>query len=154
MPRGMNNLAREFHDWLVGNEYGSHQGTTNGGHQRYRLRNGHMVIASTTPSAYTSVANAKAYVRKQLGIKSDSPQSGKYSHKKTSGFDGRVTKDDHYPMDVEQLKRAIRKVDSEMIGMRSREDVFRLRNLAKKRLYLAEQLQKFGVVMDPPRKTG
>lgn len=152
MPRGLSKQAQEFHDWLYANDYGRLGGRTQAGHLKYQLRNGTFYISGSTPSDFRFFDNAKAEVRRMLGVKNDSPNAGKYSHKKTDGFDGRVTMADRHPPEVHRLIKKVGYIDAEITSMQSRQDVFRLRKLARQRVELSTELAEFGVVIPPPRK--
>lgn len=151
--RALNSLSQELFDWITKNGHGEYIGTDGRGHVTFRLANGAEFHTSTTPSKYTAVANAKAAIRRQLGIKSDSPNAAKYRHVKTEGYDGRKPHEGggwDTPREVKAWREEVESIDSELVTLNPRRDSIRVRNLAARRVYLADRLGKYGVIADLP----
>lgn len=137
----MNGLARQFDDWIAGNGYGVREGYTNGGHLRYKLQDGSRYIASATPSRPSAVLNAKADVRRQLGLRSESPKAASYSKQvKTPAFTTSVKRSEACEL-VDTLRAELDAVDLELFNLDCRREQDRARVLASRRVYLAETLR-------------
>lgn len=148
----MNGLAKDFQTWMTSNGYGVLEGLTGGIHLRYRLRNGRYFVTGSTPSKHTAVINAKSDVRKILGIASESPRAGKYRHEKQSaGYDG-LNGNPLYavPPEVERLRVAVAKLDARILELHPRRNADRLRELARRRVDLTDQLDRLGAPVSKP----
>lgn len=148
----MNGLAKDFQAWITGNGYGELEGRTGAMHLRYRLSNGRYFVTSGTPSKHSAVTNAKSEVRRMLGVASESPRAGKYRHeKKPGGYDGR-NGDPQYetPPEVERLRVAVAKLDARILELHPRRNADRLRELARRRVDLTDQLDRLGAPVSKP----
>lgn len=137
----MNGLARQFEDWITGNGYGVREGYTNGGHLRYRLQDGSHYIAGATPSKPSAVLNAKADVRRVLGLRSEAPKAAHYSKQTPVPRFTTAVKRSAACEAVDWLRSELDAVDLELLTLNPRREQDRARRLAARRIELAEMLR-------------
>lgn len=137
----MNGLARGFHDWMASNGYGVYEGYTNGGHLRYRLSDGTAYIAGATPSKPSAVLNAKADVRRQLGLRSESVKAAHYSKQTRVPAFTTATRRTESGEAVDWLKAELDGVDAALFALNPRREPERARTLARRRIELAAMLR-------------
>ena len=145
----MNSLARELRDWVETNGYGELLGQSSANHLRYRLTNGLTYYAALTPSSYTAVANAKADIRRFLGVKSESPPAGHYRHKPSNGYDGRRTLEGAWPVEVQELRAQINLLDEKLRGLDPTRKAKEVRKAHARRAAVVEELTYYGVHVPP-----
>lgn len=138
----MNGQARQLRNWVESNGYGTYEGYTNGGHIRYRLSNGTPYVTSATPSKPSAVLNAKAGIRRQLGLSSESPNAAKYSKRtQQGGFTVEGTRRTESSLTVEWMRAELDGIDAALLNLNPRREPERARQLAKRRLELAGMLR-------------
>lgn len=137
----MNGMAREFRDWMAANGHGVYEGYTNGGHLRYRLSDGTAYIAGATPSKTSAVLNAKADVRRMLGLRSESTRAAHYSKQTRVPAFTTATRRTESGESVDWLKAELDGVDAALLNLNPRREPGLARRLARRRLELAAMLR-------------
>lgn len=137
----MNGMAREFRDWMASNGYGVYEGYTNGGHLRYRLSDGTAYIAGATPSKPSAVLNAKADVRRQLGLRSEGAKAAHYSKQTRVPAFTTATRRTESSEAVDWMKAELDGVDMALLNLNPRREPERARKLAARRLELEGMLR-------------